>query len=105
MRARWSQIGSQRPAHHGSRIDVRDPGRPACENWPQNPFARPDRDVLHVTFDITRGLHGNVHDSERIKTLYGSVLVGERMTVLTGGASRTGRGAAGDTRQSISPAH
>jgi hypothetical protein len=31
-------------------------------------------------------LVSHVHDSERIKTLYGSVLGGEGMTVLTGGA-------------------
>ena len=30
----------------------------------------------HVTLDIARGLNTNVHDSERIKTLYGSVLAG-----------------------------
>jgi cell division protein FtsA len=30
----------------------------------------------HVTFDIARGLGTSVHDSERIKTLYGSVLAG-----------------------------
>ena len=30
----------------------------------------------HVTLDIARGLNTSVHDSERIKTLYGSVLAG-----------------------------
>jgi cell division protein FtsA len=30
----------------------------------------------HVTLDIARGLGASVHDSERIKTLYGSVLAG-----------------------------
>ncbi len=30
----------------------------------------------HVTLDIARGLGTSVHDSERIKTLYGSVLAG-----------------------------
>jgi cell division protein FtsA len=30
----------------------------------------------HVTLDIARGLSISVHDSERIKTLYGSVLAG-----------------------------
>jgi hypothetical protein len=36
--------------------------------------------------DVARGVHTNVHDSERIKTLYGSLLTGEKMTMLTGGA-------------------
>src|ERR1700751_5172080 len=30
----------------------------------------------HVTLDLARGLGTSVHDSERIKTLYGSVLAG-----------------------------
>jgi cell division protein FtsA len=30
----------------------------------------------HVTLDLARGLGTSVHDSERIKTLYGSVLIG-----------------------------
>jgi cell division protein FtsA len=31
---------------------------------------------FHVTMDLARGLSANIHDAERIKTLYGSVLSG-----------------------------
>jgi cell division protein FtsA len=47
----------------------------------------------HVTMDLARGLNTNIHDAERIKTLYGSVLAGglderEMITVPIGGDDR-----------------
>jgi cell division protein FtsA len=51
----------------------------------------------HVTLDIARGLGISVHDSERIKTLYGSVLAGgadERDMITVPGVSGEDREAA-----------